>query len=198
MKIILASNSPRRRELLSNAGVEFKVIVSNFVEDEKPELSPYEYAEYLAFSKAQSVLVGNGNSIVIGADTIVVKNGEILGKPRDEQHAKEMLKKLSGSEHEVVTGYAVLTSGKKIISHDITRVIFNELSQEFIDNYVKSGSPMDKAGAYGIQDGGLAKSIVGEYDNVVGLPTKKILKALTEIYETKNCNRYRNFYHEDL
>lgn len=188
MKIILASNSPRRRELLSNAGVDFKVIVSNFVEDEKPELSPYEYAEYLAFSKAQSVLVSNGNSIVIGADTIVVKNGEILGKPRNEQHAKEMLKKLSGSEHEVVTGYAVLTSGKKIISHDITKVIFNELSEEFINDYVNSGSPMDKAGAYGIQDGGLAKSIVGEYDNVVGLPTKKILKALTEIYETKNCN----------
>ena len=114
----------------------------------------------------------------------VVKNGEILGKPRDEAHAKEMLKKLSGSEHEVVTGYAVLTSGKKIISHDITKVIFNELNEDFITDYVNGGSPMDKAGAYGIQDGGLAKSIVGEYDNVVGLPTKKILKAITEIYET--------------
>ncbi len=181
MEIILASNSPRRRELLKGAGVNFKVIPSDFVEDKRPELTPCDYAEYLAFSKAKSVLDKNCGSVVIGADTIVVFNGEILGKPSSFENAVDMLKKLSGKKHEVITGYAVITDKKHIVSHEVTKVTFNELSLKFIEDYVKTGSPMDKAGAYGIQDGNLAKKIDGEYDNVVGLPTKKILKALTEV-----------------
>ena len=183
MEIILASNSPRRRELLANAGVKFTVLPSDFIEDERLDLSPYKYAEYLAENKAQSVLDKNPNAVVIGADTIVVHGGEILGKPTSKAHAIKMLESLSGKEHEVVTGYAVISKNSKIISHEVTRVTFNELSSEFILKYVEGGSPMDKAGAYGIQDGNLAKFIVGDYDNVVGLPTKKILEAL-RVYET--------------
>ena len=180
MEIILASNSPRRRELLSSRGVTFKVVPSDFNESEVFITSPKEYVKSLALNKALSVLKNNPLSVVIGADTVVVFNGQILGKPESEEHARKMLESLSNNEHEVITGYAVISKDKKIIDCEVTKVIFNELSSEFISSYVLSGSPMDKAGAYGIQDGGLAKEIFGDYDNVVGLPTEKIIKALTE------------------
>ncbi|MBQ3235640.1 MAG: septum formation protein Maf [Clostridia bacterium] len=181
MKIILASNSPRRRELLSEAGVEFTVIPSDFNEPENDGLSPEKYVEFLAYGKAKSVFEKCGGT-VIGADTVVVLNGEILGKPKGVADAKLMLNKLSAKTHEVITGYAVISENSKVCSHEKTFVTFNALSPELIDGYVASGSPLDKAGAYGIQDGvPLVDKIIGDYDNVVGLPTSKILKILTEL-----------------
>lgn len=181
MNIILASNSPRRRELLKNAGVDFTVIPSSYKEPKNSNLPPEKYAEFLAYNKALTVFNEHGG-VVIGADTIVVLNGEILGKPKDEKDAFYMLKSLSNNTHSVITGYAVITSEKVFKSHDITKVTFKELSNELISEYIKTGSPLDKAGAYGIQDEILlVDSVIGNYDNVVGLPTYKILEILTEI-----------------
>lgn len=181
MKIILASNSPRRRELLSSNGVNFTVIPSDFEESENESLSPENYVEFLAHGKAKSVFEKHGGT-VIGADTVVVLDGKILGKPKDYQDAVSMLTALSNKTHEVITGYAVISDNKTVVGHEKTFVTFNELPLNLIINYVNGGSPMDKAGAYGIQDNfPLVKSIVGDYDNVVGLPTKKILKILSEL-----------------
>ena len=181
MKIILASNSPRRRELLKENGVDFTVIPSDFKEGENDGLTPEEYVEFLAKGKAQAVFEKNGG-VVIGADTVVVLDGKILGKPKDEKEAVSMLSSLSNKTHTVMTGYAVITSGKTVSGVEKTLVTFNELSPELINAYVETGSPLDKAGAYGIQDEALlVKEIVGDYDNVVGLPTFKILQILTEI-----------------
>ncbi|MBE5743545.1 MAG: septum formation protein Maf [Clostridiales bacterium] len=181
MDIILASNSPRRKELLKNAGVDFTVIPSSFVEPKNTNLSPEKYAEFLAYNKALTVFNEHGG-VVIGADTIVVLDGEILGKPIDENDAFCMLKSLSNKTHLVVTGYSVITSEKVYSGYDVTKVTFKELSNEVIKDYIKTGSPLDKAGAYGIQDKILlVDSVEGDYDNVVGLPTYKILKILAEI-----------------
>ncbi|MBO7214596.1 MAG: septum formation protein Maf [Clostridia bacterium] len=181
MNIILASNSPRRRELLAENGVKFSVVPSSFIEEENSGLPPEKYVEFLALGKAKAVFEKTGG-VVIGADTIVVLNGEILGKPKDENDARAMLKKLSSNSHEVITGYAVITSEKTINSHETTLVTFNNLSDSLIESYVATGSPLDKAGGYGIQDGfPLVSKIEGNYDNVVGLPTAKILQILTEL-----------------
>ena len=178
--IILASNSPRRKQLLEDAGFDFTIIPSNFIEGENPGLSPEKYAEFLAENKAKTVLEANADAVVIGADTIVVLNGEILGKPTSPENAVEMLEKLSNKTHSVITGYAIVSKDKTVSGYDITKVTFNNLTKEFIAKYVASGSPMDKAGAYGIQDGDLVKEILGDYNNVVGLPVYKIKKVLAE------------------
>ncbi len=181
MKLILASNSPRRKELLKNAGLDFKVIPSNFKEEENCGLSPSLYCKQLAENKALSVYNGD-DSIVLGADTIVVFNGEILGKPKDENDAIRMLTKLSNSKHLVITGYAIIKNGVVYSGYEETIVEFNNLSPTLISEYVKSGLPLDKAGAYGIQDGyELVKNIDGDYNNVVGLPVNKILEILGKI-----------------
>ena len=180
MNIILASNSPRRKELLAREGVEFKVIPSSYSEIENFGLTPEKYVEFLAFNKAKAVFDLHGG-VVIGADTVVVLNGKILGKPKDEDDAKFMLKQLSASTHEVITGYSILSKEKTIKGYEITKVTFKNLTDKQIINYVNTGSPLDKAGAYGIQDGDfLVENIVGDYDNVVGLPVLKIKKLLTE------------------
>lgn len=181
MNIILASNSPRRKELLENAGVNFKVIPSSFVEPENTNLPPCKYAEFLAYNKALSVFNEHGG-VVIGADTIVVLGDEILGKPKDENDAFRMLKSLSNKTHSVITGFSVITEEKTYTSYDETKVTFKNLSPTLINEYIKTGSPLDKAGAYGIQDKILlVDKVVGDYDNVVGLPTYKILKILAEL-----------------
>ena len=178
--MILASNSPRRRELLLRENIEFKVIPSKFEEPKNFGLSPSAYVEYLAYNKAKSVFDIEGG-VVIGADTVVVLDDEILGKPKDESDAVCMLQKLSGKTHEVITGYSVVSKSKTITRHEITKVTFNELSYNVILDYVKTGSPLDKAGAYGIQDGDfLVEEIIGDYDNVVGLPVKAVKKVLSE------------------
>ncbi len=181
MKVILASNSPRRKELLKSAGVDFTVVPSSFLEPKNTGLSPKEYAEFLAYNKALDVFNERGG-VVLGADTIVVLNGEILGKPKDEKDAERMLKSLSGKLHYVITGYSIITKDKVYKGHDITKVTFKKLSNQLICEYIKTGSPLDKAGAYGIQDKVLlVDKVEGDYDNVVGLPTYKILKILAEI-----------------
>ena len=180
MNIILASNSPRRRELLTREGVEFTVIPSSYEEVENFGLAPEKYVEFLAFNKAKSVFDLHGG-VVIGADTVVVLNGKILGKPKDSEDARLMLKALSDSTHEVITGYSILSKDKTIKGSEITKVTFKKLTDKQIVDYVNTGSPLDKAGAYGIQDGDfLVDTIVGDYDNVVGLPVLKIKKLLTE------------------
>ena len=180
MNVILASNSPRRKELLAREGIDFKTIPSNYNEIENFGLTPQKYVEYLAFNKAKSVFEVN-KGVVIGADTIVVFNGKILGKPKDKDDAIFMLKTLSSSTHEVITGYSIISKEKSITGNEITKVTFKSLTDKQIVDYVNTGSPLDKAGAYGIQDGDfLVEKIVGDYDNVVGLPVLKIKKLLTE------------------
>ena len=180
MNIILASNSPRRKELLKNAGVNFKVIPSNCHEPENVDLTPEKYAEFLSKLKAENVLSSN-DAVVIGADTIVVMGDKILGKPTDFDNAVSMLELLSGKTHKVITGYTVASKNKTITSHEVTFVTFNNLTNQQILNYLNEMQPFDKAGAYGIQDGfDLVKQIDGCYDNVVGLPTNKILSVLAE------------------
>lgn len=182
MKVILASNSPRRKELLAEANIDFCVIPSDFDEPKNNNgLSPEKYVESLAYGKAKSVYDKKGG-IVIGADTVVVLGGEILGKPSSKTEAVKMLTALSNKTHEVITGYAVLSKDKTYTGFEKTLVTFNELSLNLINDYVDTGSPLDKAGGYGIQDGyPLVKEIRGDYDNVVGLPTYKILQILAEL-----------------
>lgn len=180
MKFILASASPRRKEILENVGFCFDVIPSENEEKIKGDLSPKDTVEALAYQKALDVYSSYPDSVVLGADTIVVFNGEILGKPKDKADAKRMLKMLSGQTHEVRTGYAVLGGNTEIVLSECTLVTFFALSDEEIENYANTGEPMDKAGAYGIQGKGglLVRSILGDYFNVVGLPVANVSRCL--------------------
>ncbi len=180
MEIILASNSPRRKELLKNANINFKVIPS-LIEEKCNLKNVYKYAESLATQKAIDVFNLNGG-IVLGADTIVCYNGKIFGKPKNQEEAIKTLRFLSSKTHEVITGFAIISKDFKYISHEVTKVTFNNLSEELIQNYVKTGSPLDKAGSYGIQDGfDLVKKIDGSLSNVIGLPVERITEILRGI-----------------
>jgi len=185
MQIILASQSPRRSELLKQLGLNFQIRIANIDESNSMGLKASELVQYLAFEKAKAVAENSSldrDSIVIGADTVVVKDGAILGKPRDKQDAFNMLKGLSGSWHEVMTGIAVIdaNSFKYDKCVEITRVKMKELKDETINAYINSGEPLDKAGAYGIQGLGavLIDRIEGCYFNVVGLPISKLSDIL--------------------
>lgn len=177
-KIVLASSSPRRIEILKALGVEFEILPSSYEEVLK-ESSPYELACNLAIEKARDV-AGKIQSprIVIAADTIVYANGKILGKPKGKSDAEETLKMLSNSSHSVITGLCIInTEDNKIYSdYEETKVFFKELNEDEIEAYIATGEPMDKAGSYGIQGiGGLfVKKIEGCYFNVVGLPIYKL------------------------
>lgn len=186
-RIILGSKSPRRKKLLEQIGLEFEVIPSDFDEDTICyDNNPEEYVKLLALKKAESVASKvNGNAIVIGADTIVVLENEILNKPIDEYDAYEILKKLSGKTHLVYTGIAIINNfkNKKVIDFKKTEVSFRNLGDDEIWEYIKTGSPMDKAGAYGIQDdygAVFVNHIVGCYYNIVGLPLEKFYSMLKE------------------
>ena len=181
MEIILASNSPRRRELLKTIA-DFKVVVSN-AKEETDFTIPQEVCVDLAFKKAEVVAKEHYNSIVIGADTIVVCNGQIIGKPKDIQDNIKILKMLSGTSHFVYTGYAILYKDYKKLGLECTQVVFKKLTEQQILNYANSGSGLDKAGGYGIQDDVFVEKIVGSYDNVVGFPTEKIKIELDYIKE---------------
>lgn len=187
MKFILASGSPRRKEILENISLEFEIMADEsdeiMIEGEKP----YDTVKRLAMQKAKNIAsrVETGeNTIVIGADTVVSIDEKILGKPKDEREAKDMLLTLSGRINTVYTGLAVLEtqSGKAVSEFVSTGVKFRSLSEKEIENYIKSGEPMDKAGAYGIQKiGGLfVESINGDYFNVVGLPLCRLGEILSE------------------
>ena len=183
MRYILASASPRRRELLSQILADFEVIPAQGEEKVNISLFPEQMACALAESKCDEVFQKHPNATVIGCDTIVVFGNEILGKPKDREDAAKTLKMLSGKTHFVITAVCVRNKYKKVLEFDKTEVKFNVLSDDFIKIYVDSGSPLDKAGSYGIQDGGLVKEYFGNYTNVVGLPvplTKKLLEKMSE------------------
>ncbi|NJF25389.1 Maf-like protein [Thermococcus sp. Bubb.Bath] len=174
--LVLASSSPRRREILSRFISDFKVVPSNA--DENCSLSdPMEYAVELACRKAREVYLRTGGTVV-GADTVVHLRGKILGKPRSEEEAIEMLELLSGKVHNVTTGYCIVHRGEEHRGAVTTEVKFRELGRDVIHAYVRTGEPMDKAGAYGIQGWGglLVDRIRGDYYNVVGFPMEIIWK----------------------
>jgi septum formation protein len=188
MELILASNSPRRKELLQKAGFKFVINPSDYEEksfSSNPELVATTFAE----GKAESVfnkVIDKEKAVVLGADTVVYLDGKIYGKAQNKEQAKSMLKSLSGKAHSVVTGYCIITLKEKIIGKVTSKVIFNELSDTTIDEYVNSGLYVGKAGSYGIQDDfPLVKECVGSLDNVIGLPTEEIVPKLRAIL-TKN------------
>ena len=187
MEIILASKSPRRREILENTKVRFSIEESQIDEVIKLNELPKETVMRLAYEKAHDVANRNRNSLVIGADTIVVINDTILGKPKDDIEAFSMLKLLSGKTHYVITGFALinLSLDKKIIDCQVSQVTFKELSEQCIKDYLQTKESLDKAGAYGIQGYGglLVKNIQGDYFNIVGLPISKISDCLKDHFD---------------
>ena len=186
MRVILASKSPRRREILSMLGVPFEVVSADA--DESSDLkNPEALVRELSLRKGRAVkdlLLSKGESLedtlIIASDTVVAANGEILGKPRDEEDAKRMLRLLSGSEHQVISGVALLCGERTIAEAEVTDVKFAPMSEEDVAWYVKSGEPADKAGAYAVQ--GLASLFIeglkGDYFNVVGLPVHRLQTML--------------------
>lgn len=182
--LILASQSPRRKYLLEQAGLEFSVIPSDVDENEITVTEPDHYVRYLAEIKARDVAESYPEHWVLGADTIVLIDGMILGKPFSKDDAWTMLKRLSGRTHVVFTGYCLTCKDKdRLVSHTVqTRVTFKELSDHEINWYVHTPEPFDKAGAYAIQGLGtfLVKSIEGSYTNVVGLPVCEVIETLLE------------------
>ena len=188
-KIILASASPRRKELLTRAEVKFDICLKSVDETVPEGMNLVEGAEHTAAVKAMAVSFINSDAIVIGADTVVVLGDEVLGKPKDKEDAFNMLKKLSGREHEVITGVCLAYDGKYETFHCVSKVRFYPLTDEEIRHYVASGEPLDKAGAYGIQGRGmmLVESIEGDFYNIVGLPVALVVRKIKEIED-----RYEN------
>jgi len=183
MKLILASESPRRRALLKNLGLDFEIIPST-VEEKCEVKEPILLVTSLARQKAQDVANRVGEGIVLGADTVVALEGTILGKPQSKESAIEMLSMLSGKEHQVITGIALIDAAKQktLVDYEITKVHFRDLTLKEIQGYVSTGEGLDKAGAYAIQGLGsvLVRGIEGCYFNVVGLPLAKLYLLLQE------------------
>lgn len=177
---ILASASPRRVELLKKVlvGEDFEVMPTDIDEVVDTSLSPAEVAESLAFQKAQVVARVYPNKVVIGSDTIVVHNNQILGKPDSAADAVKMLENLSGKPHYVITGYCIMKGDRFIVNNDKTIVIMKDLSLDSIKMYVKDFNPLDKAGAYGIQDNVVVETFTGSHANVMGLPIEKLAHDL--------------------
>lgn len=185
MRVVLASASPRRKQLLREIVDCFEIIPATG--EEKAEGEPEILVQQLAKAKAREVFFAQGGKdiLVLGADTVVCYNQKVLGKPKDEADAKRMLETLSGNTHKVLTGVHIVweQDGKtrEITDYAQTDVTFFKLTNAFIEEYVAGGSPMDKAGAYGIQDGGLVEKIVGSYSNVVGLPVELCKRLFKQI-----------------
>ncbi|MCM3357825.1 Maf family protein [Psychrobacillus sp. MER TA 171] len=179
-RIILASESPRRKELFGRLGIPFEIQASGVSEDVEQELSPEEFTLAIATKKSDEVVQGNEDAIVIAADTTVYLGEKLLTKPVDSNQAKEFLQALSGQEHRVITGVSIQGAGISIGFTETTAVQFYELTEEQIDAYVASGDSLDKAGAYGIQTmGGMfVEKINGDYNNVVGLPLGRLFQTL--------------------
>jgi len=175
--LTLASASPRRRELLATLGLDFDVVVPEIDETPLPNEKPRIFAERLAEEKACAV---STNGIVIAADTIVVQNETIFGKPINAAHAREMLQTLSDSAHEVITGVCIKDAARTEVFSVSTQVVFRILEDAEIEDYIATGEPMDKAGAYAIQDGAahMIRAINGSYTNVVGLPLCELHEVL--------------------
>ena len=175
--LILASESPRRKELIKKITNDFTVIPSN-VDESVLHIAPHDLPAELSKLKAYSIYSKYPNDAVLACDTVVILNGELMGKPKNKKEAFEMLSKLSGKKHVVISGYTFISKEKEITRTVRTYVYFNELSDNVINSYIESGSPMDKAGAYGIQDEefNLVNHIEGDFDNVIGLPVEDIRK----------------------
>ena len=182
MTLILASQSPRRRELLGLFRIPFEVRAADIDETMDENLPPYNEVARVSRIKAEAT-PREADDIVIAADTIVVVAGKVLGKPHSPAHAKEMLRSLSGRDHQVMTGVCVLRGEKTFTCTEVTDIHFRELSDKEIDAYVATGEPMDKAGAYGIQGGAalFCEKMHGDYYNVMGLPVCKLGMILKEI-----------------
>ena len=182
MSIILASQSPRRKELLGLFHIPFEIRVADIDETMDPEKSPYDEVARVSRAKAMAIPREEGD-VVIAADTIVVCGGHVLGKPRDEADAVRMLSLLSGRDHQVMTGMTVIRGEKCVSCTEVTDIHFRILSEKEIRNYVATGEPMDKAGSYGIQGGAalFAEKMVGDYYNVMGLPVCRLGMILKEI-----------------
>ncbi len=180
--IILASTSPRRKALMMHLGLPFKVAESNYREIHHKHLKPEALVKFLALGKAEAVAKKYPKAIVIGADTIVVYKGKVFGKPKDGAGAILMLRKLSGRSNYIYTAVAVVDSSikKKQIRVVKSKIYFRKLSRQGIQNYIATGEPMDRAGAYAVQDrgAGLIKKIIGDYSAVVGLPLDVLQKML--------------------
>ncbi|MBC7745144.1 MAG: septum formation protein Maf [Flavobacterium sp.] len=182
--IILASKSPRRQELLKLMGINFRVVLKDVDESFPENLSSAEIAVFISEKKVRAFDQSITNEIVITADTIVVINGQILGKPENEEHAFEILSTLSGNKHEVITAVSLMKNHQVTSFYETSEVYFKTLSAEQIRYYISTGEPMDKAGAYGIQEWiGLVgiEKINGSYTNVVGLPTHRLYQELLKL-----------------
>lgn len=189
VQFILASKSPRRRFLLTEKGYKFETSSIEISEILDENLSVERAIEQLALQKAQA-LVESGRLdpdqkyLILSADTVVYHDGEVLGKPKDQEHAFELLKRLSGEPHQVITAFCLWHTGEKryILRHKISQVKFRELSDEEIREYIATGDPMDKAGAYGIQSEGrhFVKEFTGGLENIAGLPVDLVEKTMTE------------------
>ena len=183
-KIILASTSPRRKEILSKIGLKFQVVASGYEEDMNLKMKPNKLAKFLSKGKAQDVAIRYSNALVIGADTFIALGDELLGKPHTELNAKKMLRKISGKAVSIITGLTVIdTKSKKTISKAVVaKAYVKKLTKSEIDNYVASGEPLDKAGAFAIQELGavIVKKIEGDYFSAMGLPLYDLVQILEE------------------
>lgn len=186
-RLILASGSPRRRELLRNAGFTFEVIPPEVAEDNPDNEAPAMLVERLALDKAEAVagrFHRQDNVVVLGADTVVVVDSTLLGKPASPAEARQMLQRLSGRTHEVITGVALVEpeTARRTVAHETTRVFFRPLEPQEIEDYVGTGEPLDKAGAYAIQGGAsrFVTRVEGCYFNVMGLPVALVDRLLRE------------------
>lgn len=182
MRLILASQSPRRKELLSSLGYEYEVCPADIDETVPKDVESIYVPEILSRNKALYVLGQNPDAVVIGSDTVVICDGQILGKPQSEEEARLILSLLSGKKHKVATGLCVCSKEKTRSLVSVTDVYFHELTQNLIDAYIATGEPMDKAGAYGIQGVGsvLVRKIDGDYFTVMGLPLSQTARLLSE------------------
>ena len=184
-KIILASKSPRRKRLLEQIGLTFEVCESEYEEDMTVKSDPYELAKFLALGKAEDVARHYDDAIVIAADTFTVFEGKYVGKPKDDEDAKRILKNFSGRSHEVITGFAIIDtkSGEVISGYGQAESFFRELTNEEIDTYVATGEPLGMAGAYGFMDKGavLMEGVKGDFYSIIGLPIGQIYLALKKM-----------------
>lgn len=185
-KIVLVSASPRRRAILEKLGLPIIIAPANVDEDSIPHASPRELALKAAYAKIQARAGEWQNDILLACDTIVALDGRVFGKPQDEEHARQMLRRLSGRRHSVISGVALKATPSSVLLDAVeTFVTFRPLTEQEIESYVRSGEPMDKAGAYAIQGqaGRFVEAIEGDYWNVVGLPVEKVLEMLGQFID---------------
>ena len=184
MNVVLASKSPRRKQLLAQILDDFAISVGD-VDESNFTGEPTHLVQQLALAKARAVDCPQ-DGIVIGCDTIVVMDGKVYGKPTSRQDAFDTLTAFSSRAHFVYTGVAIITPAQTHVFYDQTQVMFDSLSAQQINDYISTGSPFDKAGSYGIQDSGFVSHLVGSYDNVVGFPTQKVAQILSKYVKTKD------------